>query len=285
LNADRTVDWSGEKVDDDSLEVKVRNWLLRSGYPLEMRVFEAFSIAEFLEWRDGTFELYPSSFYIDQDSGRQREVDLIASWVRNHGNDDYHVTLTIECKSTTDPWVVFKHRNDGVGGYNDLFDPSCATIRANSPEVSERALLTHVAFESVFAGLESGWSDYVTAGYTVATAFKERNSRDSADAAIRQVLSGAIHAGVPDGETLRTGRWISYTVPIVITTSPIFEAAIIDGRHSGDVELRKVDFSIVHAPMPGQAGVNTATVYLFNEAALPILLEQCHALQRALTRF
>jgi hypothetical protein len=54
-----------------SITKNVREWLEGEGFPLEMRVAAAF--------RKTGFDVRQSSFYMDPESGKGREIDVIAT--------------------------------------------------------------------------------------------------------------------------------------------------------------------------------------------------------------
>lgn len=86
------------------LKVKIEEWLEKGGYPLEMQVCQVFS--------NNGFDVVPSDFYLDDESGQSREIDLIASHTIEF--DKFLVTFTyiVECKNNNDkPWVAFENIN------------------------------------------------------------------------------------------------------------------------------------------------------------------------------
>ena len=84
---------------DDSLSVKVLNWVKNEGYTLEMRVARIFQQSGFSVSR---FEPY-----VDPESDDLREVDVVASVNRQFSGIEVFVTLFVECKYLSKPWVVF----------------------------------------------------------------------------------------------------------------------------------------------------------------------------------
>ena len=82
--------WRGTLV---ALTDEVREWLERSGFPLEMQSAAAF--------RQAGFEVRQSSHYIDPENGKDRELDVLAT------DPDYigvvQIHFVIECKSGKKP--------------------------------------------------------------------------------------------------------------------------------------------------------------------------------------
>lgn len=83
---------------EDALTVKIREWLERSGYLLEMEVAQAF--------RDAEFVVYQGQYY--EDSQATREIDVIADEVRSTSAGLLHIIFYVECKLSRDkPWIIF----------------------------------------------------------------------------------------------------------------------------------------------------------------------------------
>jgi len=89
---------------------KVREWLEGEGFPLEMRTAAAF--------RSAGFEVRQSSYYLDPESGKGREIDVVATDPDTLGLVQIHVV--IECKSGKTPWILLTSE-DALSGYNRLF--------------------------------------------------------------------------------------------------------------------------------------------------------------------
>src|SRR3989442_788755 len=81
------------------LLAKVREWLTKQGYPLELRVGQAFAAAG--------WGVSHASFDEDPETHKQREIDLYV-YMQGHGLPAIQFMLAIECKSSPDkPWVAF----------------------------------------------------------------------------------------------------------------------------------------------------------------------------------
>ena len=108
---------------------KVRGWLEEQGFTLEMRTASAF--------RAAGFEVRQSSHYIDPETGKGREIDVVARDPDFIGVID--ITFIVECKTTKKPWVLLCSP-DTVAGYNRIFAYgvlSKKTIEAIDHRVSE----------------------------------------------------------------------------------------------------------------------------------------------------
>ncbi len=108
---------------------QVRDWLEAQGFTLEMRTASAFRAAGFV--------VRQSSHYIDPETGKGREIDVVASDPNHLGVVD--ITFIIECKSIKKPWVLLCSP-DTVAGYNRFFAfgvLSDKTIEAMAARVTE----------------------------------------------------------------------------------------------------------------------------------------------------
>lgn len=78
------------------LTEKILDWLNKTGFPLEMTTAT--------EFRKQGFDISQSLTYLDPQSDKGREIDVLASdsnWV---GLIDIH--FVVECKSSANPWIV-----------------------------------------------------------------------------------------------------------------------------------------------------------------------------------
>ena len=84
----------------------VRDWLNEEGFPFEMRVTKTFI--------SRGFGAVQGEYYIDPDSGKPREMDVIASLAPLSGSEDFSILLQfiVECKVIRDKqWVLFTGAN------------------------------------------------------------------------------------------------------------------------------------------------------------------------------
>ena len=83
-------------ADNEHMLPKVREWLEARGFTLEMRTASAF--------RAAGFEVRQSSVYTDTETGKDREIDVLAIDPDIMGIVGIH--FIIECKHTKKPWVL-----------------------------------------------------------------------------------------------------------------------------------------------------------------------------------
>jgi hypothetical protein len=83
----------------------IKEYLAKNGYPLEMFVAKQFQLEE--------FEVYQSSIYVDKETGKDREVDVAAYYVRYYGDIQFSFKIIIECKYAVHPWILFSGEHPG----------------------------------------------------------------------------------------------------------------------------------------------------------------------------
>jgi hypothetical protein len=104
------------------MKAKVREWLEKSGFTLEMRAAAAFQAAG--------FEVRQCDHYIDPESGKAREIDVIARDPDSYGIID--ITFVVECKASEKPWALLCSP-DTLVNYNRL--RAFAVVSKSSLEV------------------------------------------------------------------------------------------------------------------------------------------------------
>ena len=90
----------------DEIE-RIKEDIEKSGFPLEIEVSQ---ILEMHGWKANN-----QQYYLDQDEGKRRTIDIIAHVADHSQVGDYtpfHVSLVIECKSSSKPWVFWTTQKD-----------------------------------------------------------------------------------------------------------------------------------------------------------------------------
>jgi hypothetical protein len=76
----------------------VLEFLNNEGYPLEMHVAKCF--------RHAGFQVFQSNIYVDKETGKDREIDVVAYSSRFFGDYLISIRAIIECKYAKFPWVL-----------------------------------------------------------------------------------------------------------------------------------------------------------------------------------
>jgi len=205
--------WDGRIVmGSDSVQDKVNNWLREEGYSLEMQVARVFC--------EKKFDVLQSDYYVDQDTGEQRELDVWAS----RKAPPLSIGVCVECKSTKGkPWVVFRGASVPTG-----FMPWSGY--ATSP------------LARIFLGIVGGRQDArktlvchppACVGYSLRPAFK---GPDNAYEAVFQAVKGAAAKAPP------TSGMAAIGIPAIVIDGRLYEAFLDD---DGNPQTEEVACSAV----------------------------------------
>ena len=206
----------------------VRAWLATQGFPLEMRTASAF--------RKAGFEVRQSVLYRDAETGKSREIDILA--IHPDPRGIIRIYFVIECKATKKPWVLLCSTH-ALDGYNRLFAFAVSSHEAKValgdrlPEfIAERPWLRK-------AGLT---------GYSLRQAFSEN---DLAYAAALG-LAKATHDLV-DREKENYSAKLCFAFPIIVVETPLIRCVLAE---DGEVLLEEVDQGefLFHADPPKDFG-------------------------------
>jgi hypothetical protein len=94
-------------AEDVSLVQPLQSWLQKEGYPAEMQAAAIF--------RAAGFTVRQGHHYLDDETGKSREIDLVCAFDDPAGLGSFRVVA--ECKSSAKPWIVFASESV-LTGYN-----------------------------------------------------------------------------------------------------------------------------------------------------------------------
>ena len=198
-----------------NLSQRLREWLEKSGYPLEMETASAL--------RGAGFDITPSYIYTDQETGKGREIDVLATTHDRIGL--LHVAFLIECKSSSHPWIIFKSK-DSESSYSPL---SALGLYSDTARAAASRLVT--------SSNAIRWFTYRSdrCGYGLRQAFGGEN--DSAFAASVSVIKAT--SAILSLPRLASPR-IVFAFPIIVVDAPIFECTLSDKK---ELDLSQVEQS------------------------------------------
>jgi hypothetical protein len=219
----------------EDLDGKVRQWLEKSGFPLEMRVASALRRTG-LEVRQGEYYTDPN------DPDKRREIDVVTG-IHLRRSKDVLVEIAIECKtSPTQPWVVFSKAR---------------------PRDFERwpgkAVLTSEKARNVQWGMADMLSAGERVGYAIRPAFSKRGDFDHAYEAVSQAVSyGRAVTGnsfvLPDGQ--RPGWRV--VLPCVVVEGQLIEVFL---SPKCELQTNFVDLAVLEwRGVPNAAGFTSVIV-------------------------
>lgn len=233
-------------MSQDKMLDGVRTWLEASGRGLELRTARAFR-------RNGAKRVAQSFLYIDPETQKQREGDVLAhyGW-SGMQNVPCSLTAVVECKSGRDkPWVAFYDRSiargseleDWVafmhGPFTGITQP-LPDLWVGEPPFDERRVATHVA-----------------AAHT-------DESKNPANDAVRQVVSAARAQRAEYIQTQNTAKRGLVVVPVVVTAAPLVKCEL---DSDGEVQLESTASFVMSG---GWEGGQARRVFVLNEDAVPI---------------
>ncbi len=192
---------------------KVTEWLEAQGFTLEMRTAAAF--------RAAGFEVRQSSHYIDPESGKGREIDVIAVDTDPLMLGVIEIGFIIECKSSKKPWALLSSP-DTLVGYN--------RIRAF-------CVFSENAFDSLFTRfteLLERWPWLKKSGLAAYSVRQAMSDSDVAYAAAVAVAKASnFYAHRPESKYAST----IFAFPIIVVNSPILECRLSE---NGQIEIQEV---------------------------------------------
>lgn len=184
---------------EKSLTEKVTEWVNSQGYPLEMKVAS--------KLRDTNFLVQQSVHYIDSQTLKSREIDVICTHDEPIGMARIH--YVIECKSAKKPWILFTSKH---AVYNRLLALALTSERARSVLVKHlRELKTSLPWFSKEGRI----------GYSLAQAFTD--GIDTPYEAIVSALKASLFLRHENENRKTFTPPFFFAFPAVVTSSPLFE--------------------------------------------------------------
>jgi hypothetical protein len=212
----------------------VRNWLQNeSGFTLEMRAAAVF--------RRAGFEVRQSSLYLDTETGKWREIDLIAKDPDPTFMGIIAVYFAIECKSSKKPWILLTSP-DTLVGYSRF---SALGVLSKEAETAfgERLLRESAAFIDTLPWLRKG-----IAGYAFRQAHSDQQDR-AYSAAISVAKACEFLAHHPEH---RFPRFI-LAFPVIVIDTPLVQCGLARGSKLNLRQVKQGEFLFL-ARLPGFFG-------------------------------
>lgn len=245
------------------IEEKVLEWIQEQGYPLEMYVAKAFG--------DANYQLTQSHIYLDPETQKPREIDLVTYKNRQRSRDKSAsgeheeiegATITVgccvECKlSKQKPWVLFMSDSPFAGAFD--FYPITTEIGS-----SFLRQVTHIPGIPKVYALNNL---YQACGYGVTQAFT--TGTDVPYQAIMSAIKSTV-ARVEEEYIIHPlyGQAIPIYFPVVVIDGQLLECALDD---EGNAKIQEVDSGAVWWNVPiGQT--SSCAIQIFTKPALGKLI-------------
>lgn len=215
-----------QSLEDDGvpLEDKLKSWLYKQGFPLEMEVASAAKAVG--------FDVVQSECYIDPELMKSREIDLVLSRIIFTESGPISYKLFVECKSSNKgkPWLLFG--SPCLGGDADQ---TTLEYRRQKYEVYEACILNERAkyltvegdstpdssradISLTFPKADSeGWI-----AYGLTQAFAEAG--DAVHAAMQSSTKAALVS--TDESDVRNGDYLSLiAAPVIVIDVPLYQVS------------------------------------------------------------
>ncbi|WP_153065426.1 hypothetical protein [Xanthomonas campestris] len=225
---------------DDGLIASVRNWVEKTGLPLELYTKSVFSQAD--------FSVTHSTLYEDTQSDKAREVDVVA--YRRDSLGLVQVNFVIECKASPSPWVVLTDRATFPRAIYYSLGLFSSNVKDHLPE----------GFNFYRSNAGKMLEMLHRGGYGLKGAHS--NKDDPAYGAAVSVLKAAYaHVRNEEGKTQR----FKFAIPVIVVDAPIIECNLSE---SGELLYEKVDYSeaLFNAYIPE---LRKASIRIVSKDALP----------------
>lgn len=199
------------------MQDKIKDWLLKGGFPFEMKVSNMFI--------DAGFSVAQSVYYKDIEEGKYRETDILAYRCQIINGVFVNITFVIECKSSLDkPWIILKNDrlSNSIDEHNKIFYSD--RFKTSFNKIKESSLKSDLIFKN-----------NVKYGYSLVTAFN--NGNDRAYEAIQTTLKSCEYLVNATDESLRE-RVCNLYFPVVIVKGQLFNATMTTNN---DLDLSKID--------------------------------------------
>ncbi|MGA3130769.1 MAG: hypothetical protein ABSD59_08215 [Terracidiphilus sp.] len=214
---------------------QVKNWLNEQGYPLEMRTASAL--------RKVGFEVTQSALYTDQETGKAREIDVLAVYPDYVGVT--RIAFFVECKSLKKPWVLLCNP-EVFSGHHRVY--SFAAVNKNAVE----AMVAEPVFKAFMDGCPWFCKDKLT-GYGLRGAFTDKDIAYDATIGFAKASIDFVNNSKDYQQSL--------AFPIIVITGPLIRCVL---DKDGEIQLEEVTQGEVYfkCDLAGQFGVCVKIVTL-----------------------
>ena len=217
------------------LETRILDWLNTQGYPLEMAVAKALHKAG--------FRLTQSATYEDNETGKTREIDIIAQRESSGRNMFFQVGVTIECKMASNkPWLLFlpQTTNETLLPFH-LLGSSVANVLLFN-------IYTQPRFKDLLSQIQALRlcnPSNVAYGLTDAFNTKKDIPYEAATTAVKASLSQV--RGIDKLNKSTSFKLCTVMFPVIVTDTRLFECRLdnIGEIHIEEVQLGFVRWSVV----------------------------------------
>jgi len=208
---------------------KIREWLAKQGYPLEMRTARIF--------REQGFDVIQSHYYNDPETGSQREIDVVAVWPEYTGA--LEISFSIECKTSSGkPWLLFSAL-ETLSGRNVLFSYGVMSSSAREKLADKGFKPPELEFLALPWMKKEG-----PVGHGLTQAFTQKE--DAAYKASIGVLKAAI-AQKLDSDSKSWSPFV-FSFPVVVVDDLLFEC-VLSESDADELQITELTDGILYFPI------------------------------------
>lgn len=195
---------------------KVREWLEKQGFSLEMRTASAF--------RAAGFEVMQSSHYIDRETGKAREIDVLA--IHPDFLGIVNIRFVIECKSSKHPWVLLN--SPDTLAYNRLF------AFAVMSQTARHLLAESPLLERMVAKFPWFRKDGLTA-YSLRHAFSDSDAAYAGAIGVAKACESFVREHEGKGDKF---KFLDFGFPVIVIDAPLIRCLLAE---NGEIQLEEID--------------------------------------------
>lgn len=243
----------------ENITQKLRNWLDKTGYPLEMKVAKAFKERDMLSSM--------SSYYTDYETEKNREIDIVSRQYDNY--EPFHassaaiaeveVLSTIECKSHQGTWVFFK--NTKLSRY----DFECSLLNNDAKKLFFKSK-NEIKNNLFYKLLESSATG-------VTEAFSQKDTPYTATMGALKAAEAELILAFEREKKCHLDKEVEITTascifPIVITDAKLFEVSLSDENLWDFQEVQYTSVATRYPRGRSRGGAKGTVIYVFQESAI-----------------
>lgn len=181
------------------------------------------------EFEDNGFSVYQSTYYKDPESGKSREVDVVARKGVCTGNIFADIQFVIECKTSKEkPWIVFTRKNKIIDW--EYMNWYCTSKLGWDYVLS-------ASIDGKFDELSLTYHKRERIGYGITQAF---TTGEGLSYRALQII-GNCAAAFADKANKKKFDVVEIIIPVIVIQSPIYEAHL----DKGELVLEEVKESVV----------------------------------------
>jgi hypothetical protein len=226
---------------------KIKDWLEKNGYPLELFVSRIFQIRKYYS--------NPSCLYVDVDSGIHREIDSVATREVNGPNYTVAMDVIVECKKSKYPYVILIDNNKPAKRFEHLFGIKPIGDDLSNVGFSEAKAFFYLhQFTGPLKSKIGAFAECVNSGYSIVQALC------NSDTNIYKGIIGLLkakeyfdkeHTKLNDEYKELNRQYYKLSIPVLIVDGSLVETQLDE---LGELHVKEIDWGTVTIKKPWASG-------------------------------